>query len=156
MYKRIDDRYIKPWMLRENHSIKDPKIIETYQHLTETEALKLIKEDPSQFAKLASSKTFTELSTLNLNGSTSELNGSTSEDQVRRASVIQEDPHKAEYRQTQEDMDENNIHHVLSENMFTAGKKVKNTDSAEKVFPFSTFLFFFYSLVNFRTVVTPS
>jgi len=123
MYKRIDDRYIKPWMLRENHSIKDPKIIETYQHLTETEALKLIKEDPSQFAKLASSKTFTELSTLNLNGSTSELNGSASEDQVRRASVIQEDPHKAEYRQTQEDMDENNIHHVLSENMFTAGKK---------------------------------
>merc|ERR1719232_538862 len=31
MYKRLDDRYIKPWMLRENHSIKDPKIIETYQ-----------------------------------------------------------------------------------------------------------------------------
>ena len=130
MYKRIDDRYIKPWMLRENHSIKDPKIIETYMHLTETEALKLIKD-----GKLPGSSTFTQLSTL-------DLNGSSSGDQSQKASVSnlstiqggEVDPHNAEYRQTQEDMDETNIHHVLSENLFTAGKKVKckMTESAEK------------------------
>ena len=119
-------------MLRENHSIKDPKIIETYMHLTEREALKLI-EDGSY--KLAGSRTLTDLSTL-------DLNGSSSGDQSQKASVSnlstiqggEVDPHNAEYRQTQEDMDETKIHHVLSENLFTAGKKVKckMTDSAEK------------------------
>ena len=110
-------------MLRENHSIKDPKIIETYMHLTEREALKLI-EDGSY--KLAGSRTLTDLSTL-------DLNGSSSGDQSQKASVSnlsamqggEVDPHNAEYRQTQEDMDETKIHHVLSENLFTAGKKVK-------------------------------
>ena len=107
MYKRIDDRYIKPWMLRENHSIKDPKIIETYMHLTETEALKLIKD-----GKLPGSSTFTQLSTL-------DLNGSSSGDQSQKASVSnvstiqggEVDPHNAEYRQTQEDMEGERANH---------------------------------------------
>ena len=38
MYKRLDDKYIKPCLLRENH-VRDPKIIETYENLTERDAL---------------------------------------------------------------------------------------------------------------------
>lgn len=33
MYKYFDTKYIKPCLLRENH-YKDPKIIETFENLT--------------------------------------------------------------------------------------------------------------------------
>ena len=132
MYKRIDDRYIKPWMLRENHSIKDPKIIETYQHLTEREALKLIKDDPSQFAKLAGSRTFAELSNLNGSNAPSSRKASVA-DMAPSSSQPEIDPHNVEYRQTQEDLDETKIHHMLQENLFAAGMKVCSNECKKKL-----------------------
>ena len=49
MYKRFDQKYIKPCLLRENH-FRDPKIIETYENLTNKDAIEFMKRNPTQFA----------------------------------------------------------------------------------------------------------
>ena len=54
MYKRIDQKYIKPCLLRENH-FKDPKIIETFENLTNKDALEFMKRNPTQFVELGKS-----------------------------------------------------------------------------------------------------
>ena len=51
MYKRIDQKYIKPCLLRENH-FRDPKIIETYENLTNKDAIEFMKKNPAQFTGL--------------------------------------------------------------------------------------------------------
>ena len=113
MYKRLDDKYIKPCLLRENH-FKDPKIIETYENLTERDALEFMKRNPTQFAELAGSKTMAEL-----NDITSEKdNTSDSSPFDTRFSHANIDPKELHYSQTQKDMDETRIKHMLSENLF--------------------------------------
>ena len=125
MYKRIDDRYIKPWMLRENHSIKDPKIIETYENLTERDVLEFRKRNPTQFAELAGSRTFTELN--KLNGGESSAKASATNLTSAATEIPEVDPQNMAYKQTQEDLDETKIHHMLSENLFMPGHfKVKS------------------------------
>ena len=54
MYKRIDQKYIKPCLLRENH-FRDPKIIETYENLTNKDAIEFMKRNPTQFAGIGKS-----------------------------------------------------------------------------------------------------
>lgn len=51
MYKRIDQKYIKPCLLRENH-FRDPKIIETFENLTNKDALEFMKRNPTQFVEM--------------------------------------------------------------------------------------------------------
>ena len=51
MYKHIDNKYIKPCLLRENH-VKDPKIIETYHHITNQEVEEMMKNNPQSFSEL--------------------------------------------------------------------------------------------------------
>lgn len=53
MYKHIDTKYIKPCLLRENH-YRDPKIIETFENITNKEAVEFMKRNPTQFAGLNS------------------------------------------------------------------------------------------------------
>ena len=53
MYKRIDQKYIKPCLLRENH-FRDPKIIETYENLTNKDAIDFMKKNPGKFNGLNS------------------------------------------------------------------------------------------------------
>lgn len=113
MYKRLDDKYIKPCLLRENH-FKDPKIIETYENLTERDALEFMKRNPTQFAELAGSKTMVELNEL----------AKTKDDSNANTPIhntfnhANRDPKEVHYSQSRKDMDETRIHHMLSENMF--------------------------------------
>lgn len=110
MYKRLDDKYIKPCLLRENH-FKDPKIIETFENLNERDALEFVKRNPTQFAELAGSKTIAELSEMaDITGNEAH-NGNN----FTHANV---DPKEIHYNQTPKDLDETRIHHMLSENLF--------------------------------------
>ena len=63
MYKHIDAKYIKPCLLREN-KFKDPKIIETFETLTNRDALEFVKRNPTQFSGLGGSKTMAELAVM--------------------------------------------------------------------------------------------
>jgi sodium/hydrogen exchanger-like protein 3 len=53
MYKYMDTKYIKPCLLRENQ-YRDPKIIETFENLTNKDAVEFMKRNPTQFAGLKS------------------------------------------------------------------------------------------------------
>jgi len=113
MYKRLDDKYIKPCLLRENH-FKDPKIIETYENLTERDALEFMKRNPTQFAELAGSKTMVELNELAKTKEDSNVS-TPIHDTFKHAN---RDPKEVHYNQSQKDMDETRIKHMLSENLF--------------------------------------
>lgn len=67
MYKHIDAKYIKPCLLREN-KFKDPKIIETFETLTNRDALEFVKRNPTQFSGLGGSKTMAELTAMTSSG----------------------------------------------------------------------------------------
>lgn len=108
IYKRLDDKYIKPCLLREIRS-KDPKIIETFENLNERDALEFVKRNPTQFAELAGSKTMAELS---------EMAGSNGTGNGNNYNHANPDPKEIHYNQTQKDLDETRIHHMLSENLF--------------------------------------
>jgi len=66
MYKYFDTKYIKPCLLRENH-YKDPKIIETFENLTNKDAVEFMKRNPTQFAGL---KSMSEMSDMTASNST--------------------------------------------------------------------------------------
>ena len=51
MYKYLDTKYIKPCLLRDNQ-YRDPKIIETFENLTNKDAVEFMKRNPTQFAGL--------------------------------------------------------------------------------------------------------
>lgn len=95
MYKRLDDKYIKPCLLRENH-FKDPKIIETFENLKEKDTREFMKNNASQFTELSKIKTESSIA----------------------QPVANIDPKELHYSQTQKDLDETRIHHMLSENLF--------------------------------------
>jgi len=116
MYKRLDDKYIKPCLLRENH-FKDPKIIETYENLTERDALEFMKRNPTQFAELAGSKTMVDLNELAIKEQDSNANSPVQESSFNHAN---RDPKEVHYNHSQRDMDETKIKHMLSENLFQA------------------------------------
>ena len=114
MYKRLDDKYIKPCLLRENH-FKDPKIIETYENLTERDALEFMKRNPTQFAELAGSKTMAELNDNYGEKDNTSNSSSPFDNRFNHANI---DPKELHYSQTQKDMAETRIKHMLSENLF--------------------------------------
>ena len=123
MYKRFDDKYIKPWLLRENN-FKDPKIIETYENLTERDALEFLKRNPTQFEELAGSKTIVDLNELAKEPSTnkSKEEDSNTDSPMHDSSFTHAnpDPNEVHYNLSQRDMDETISHHTLSENLFQA------------------------------------
>ena len=51
MYKYLDTKYIKPCLLRDNQ-YRDPKIIETFENLTNKDAVEFMKRNPTSFAGL--------------------------------------------------------------------------------------------------------
>lgn len=61
MYKYFDTKYIKPCLLRENH-YRDPKIIETFENLTNKDAVEFMRRNPTQFAGLKSMQEMAEMS----------------------------------------------------------------------------------------------
>merc|ERR1719179_7467 len=51
MYKHIDNKYIKPCLLRENN-VKDPKIIETYHNITTQEIEEVMRRNPQSLSEM--------------------------------------------------------------------------------------------------------
>ena len=121
MYKRLDDKYIKPCLLRENH-FKDPKIIETYENLTERDALEYMKKNPTHFTE--------NFNSINGSGGGSGSNGNlaTTANAGRGTNnAIVDHLHldeNLEHQNHSKDVDESNMHHMLSENLFMPRNKV--------------------------------
>ena len=50
MYRNFDNKFIKPWLLREP-PVKDAKIVETFQKRIEDDAIQFMKKNPTQFTQ---------------------------------------------------------------------------------------------------------
>ena len=50
MYRNFDDKYIKPWILRDP-ALKDPKIIETFQRRIQDDAMTFMNKNPTEITK---------------------------------------------------------------------------------------------------------
>jgi len=105
MYKHIDNKYIKPCLLRENH-VKDPKIIETYHHITNQEVEEMMKNNPQSFSELK----------INLKESKS-ISTIFNSSQTNLAHVENLDMKEINFNQSRKDLTEAKIHHMLTEVM---------------------------------------
>ena len=137
MYKRLDDKYIKPCLLRENH-VRDPKIIETYENLTERDALEFMKRNPTQFVE--------SMSEIKGNGNQIAPNKMNDEN-FDEGDVVEGDQENNNYHQSQRDLDDSNIHHMLSENLFMPRNRVSNLYVHTAVSPCLVRLFEYQSAV---------
>jgi len=106
MYKHIDNRYIKPCLLRENH-VKDPKIIETYQAITTNEVEEYMKRNPASVMDMQKKNDLKESKSVSTLFSTL----------TTTAHVENLDMKEINFAQSRKDLTEAKIHHMLSENM---------------------------------------
>jgi len=114
MYKNLDNKYIKPCLLRENH-IRDPKIIETYQTITNNAVEEYMKNNPSSVLDIqkkndlkeskSMSKVFTSLQP--------------------PSHVENLDMKEINFAQSRKDLTEAKIHHLLSEEMAKPQKRLR-------------------------------
>ena len=51
VYRNIDEKFIKPWIIRDPACCKDPKIIETFNSRIENDAVTFMKKNPTEFTK---------------------------------------------------------------------------------------------------------
>lgn len=106
MYKHLDNKYIKPCLLRENH-VKDPKIIETYQTITNNEVEEYMKRNPKSIVDLKSKDELKESKSISTIFNTSQT----------VAHVENLDMKEINFNQSKKDLTEAKIHHLLSEEM---------------------------------------
>lgn len=114
MYKNLDNKYIKPCLLRENH-IRDPKIIETYQTITNNAVEEYMKNNPASVLDIqkkndlkeskSMSKVFTSLQP--------------------PSHVENLDMKEINFAQSKKDLTEAKIHHLLSEEMAKPQKRLR-------------------------------
>jgi len=106
MYKHLDNKYIKPCLLRENH-VKDPKIIETYQTITNNEVEEYMRKNPASISDLKSKNELKESKSISTIFNTSQT----------VAHVENLDMKEINFNQSRKDLTEAKIHHLLSEEM---------------------------------------
>lgn len=105
MYKHLDNKYIKPCLLRETY--KDPKILETYETLKNNEVEEYIKNNPqsvmdlTQYRGLKESKSVAQIFNTSKTG----------------AHVENLDMKEINHMPSKKDLTEAKIHHMLSEEM---------------------------------------
>jgi len=98
MYRQMDLKYIKPCLLREN-KIRDPKIIETYETITNNEMVEYIKRNPSNFHIKGEANSSSSVSQL-----------MTKPDEVENI-----DLKEIHFQSSNRDLTEAKIHHLLTE-----------------------------------------
>merc|ERR1719288_657678 len=105
MYKHIDNKYIKPCLLRENN-VKDPKIIETYHNITTQEIEEVMRRNPQSLSDMKTNlKESKSISTI-FNSSQSTLQN-----------VENLDMKEINFNTSKKDLAEAKIHHMLTEVM---------------------------------------
>lgn len=132
MYKRLDEKYIKPCILREK-KLKDHKIMETFVSLTEKDAIDFVRKNPSKFAGLIGVRTMVDLTLANARdmsksavdlalANVSALTNSGSSI-VTPSKFENVDLNEMHYTGSQKDLTDSTIHHLLGETLFMPEKQ---------------------------------
>ena len=111
MYRNFDDKFIKPWVLRDP-AAKDPKIIETFQRRIQDDALTFMRKNPTEFTKFEYSYSNGVVAPKQL----ASIDENKSMDSV--SIDITSKPRKAS-----SDYTESEIHDMLSENMVQPSRR---------------------------------
>jgi len=105
MYKHLDNKYIKPCLLRENHI--DPKILETYETIKNNEVEEYIRNNPTSVMDLTQYRDLKQSKSVAQIFNTSQT----------VAHVENLDMKEINHMPSKKDLTEAKIHHMLSEEM---------------------------------------
>lgn len=150
-FKYYNNRFLRPMLLKD-HSIREPKIIETYSKLNLADAMNLLKNNNSlvpvmngenglSLASLFRSYTQTNLS----KGAAASASGDTLRELDlpvdRTATVLNFDMNELQYSPSNKDYADAQLHHILSDSMFKPSRRVKRlykdrVDGSEEHPPF--------------------
>ena len=113
MYKYLDTKYIKPCLLRDNQ-YRDPKIIETFENLTNKDAVEFMKRNPTSFAGGAGGEGGWRMPSMpGMAGNSNMLAAADNLDMKEMA-----------YKPSVKDQTETRVRHMLTENMFMPRARV--------------------------------
>uniref|UniRef100_A0A8D9EMN0 Sodium/hydrogen exchanger n=3 Tax=Cacopsylla melanoneura TaxID=428564 RepID=A0A8D9EMN0_9HEMI len=121
-FKRFDNRFIRPYILRDHKQGAEPKILETYSKLAMKDAMEFMRRNASTIG--GGSITGTDsMSAIFRNYTTGNLNGSSSLTQLDNTSNWNIDLQELDYNPSKKDMTDAKIHHLLTEELCMPQKR---------------------------------
>ncbi|KAI5695148.1 hypothetical protein M8J75_011778 [Diaphorina citri] len=121
-FKRFDNRFIRPYLLRDHQQGAEPKILETYSKLAMKDAMEFMRRNASTIG--GGSITGTDsMSAIFRNYTTGHLNGSSSLTQLDNTSTWNIDLQELDYNPSKKDLTDAKIHHLLSEELCMPQKR---------------------------------
>ncbi|XP_037918571.1 sodium/hydrogen exchanger 3 isoform X8 [Hermetia illucens] len=111
-FKRFDNRFIRPLLLRDAKGA-EPKIIETYSKLTMKDAMEVLRRNPSTIGQMSGTES---MSALFRNYTSTYLGGSPSFTNLETCSRNL-DMHELDYNPSKKDLTDAKIHHLLAEEL---------------------------------------
>ncbi|XP_066991371.2 sodium/hydrogen exchanger 3 isoform X2 [Anabrus simplex] len=123
-FKRFDNRFIRPLLLRDHQGGAEPKILETYSKLAMKDAMEYMRRNASTIGNISGTESmsaiFRNYTAGNMNGNLSgQLNGSQLD-----SSTWNIDMQELEYNPSKKDLTDAKIHHLLDEELCKPYRRV--------------------------------
>lgn len=133
-FKYYNNHFLRPMLLKD-HSIREPKIIETYSKLNLADAMNLLKNNNSLVPVMngengvSLASLFRSYTQTNLSKGAASASGDTLRELDlpvdRSATVLNFDMNELQYSPSSKDYADAQLHHILSDSMFKPSRKVK-------------------------------
>lgn len=148
-FKYYNNRFLRPMLLKD-HSIREPKIIETYSKLNLADAMNFMKANNSLVPVMTSehgvslASLFRTYTQTNLNKSAGAVDDSLSIKGMggslgadldipldRSSTVLNFDMNELHYSPSSKDYDDAQLHHILADSMFKPTRKTRRLDKEQ-------------------------
>ncbi|XP_067624008.1 uncharacterized protein Nhe2 isoform X6 [Eurosta solidaginis] len=113
-FKRFDNRFIRPLVIRDLKQGAEPKIIETYSKLTMRDAMEVMRRNPSTIGQITTTES---MSALFRNYTSNCIGGSPSLTNLDNSCSRNLDMHELDYNPSKKDLTDAKIHHLLAEEL---------------------------------------
>ncbi|XP_042143207.1 sodium/hydrogen exchanger 3 [Ixodes scapularis] len=132
-FKYYNNRFLRPMLLKD-HSIREPKIIETYSKLNLADAMSLMKNNNSLVPVMTNEnglslaslfRTYTQTNLSKSNTAAEPTLGELDLPLDRTATVLNFDMNELQYSPSNKDYADAQLHHILSDSMFKPSRRVK-------------------------------
>ncbi|CAN7991057.1 unnamed protein product, partial [Ixodes hexagonus] len=132
-FKYYNNKFLRPMLLKD-HSIREPKIIETYSKLNLADAMNLMKNNNSLVPVMTNEnglslaslfRTYTQTNLSKSNTAAEPTLGELDLPMDRTATVLNFDMNELQYSPSNKDYADAQLHHILSDSMFKPSRRVK-------------------------------
>ncbi|ALC39424.1 Nhe2 [Drosophila busckii] len=113
-FKRFDNRFIRPLLIRDLKQGAEPKIIETYSKLTMRDAMEVMRRNPSTIGQMTGTES---MSALFRNYTNNYIGGSPSLTNLDNTCSHNLDMAELDYNPSKKDLTDAKIHHLLAEEL---------------------------------------